>query len=64
VIATMKSKAEALGMKPSEEVVSVRGRRITRLSVPGFASRPEAEAFADQAMAKLGLPDKPWVARN
>ncbi|MDH3637642.1 MAG: SPOR domain-containing protein, partial [Gammaproteobacteria bacterium] len=64
VIARMKSKAEALGMQLSEEVVTVRGRTINRLNVPGFASRPEAEAFANQAMARLGLRDKPWVARN
>ncbi len=64
VIARMTSKAEALGIKPSQQTVTVRGRRITRLSVPGFETRSAAEAFAADAMAKLGLSDKPWVARN
>lgn len=63
-LAKMKSKAEALGISAEEELVTVRGRQIRRLNVVGFASRSDAETFAKQAMDRLGLRDKPWVAKR
>ncbi len=65
VIARMKDRAQGiLKVELNESAVTVKGHRVNRLSASGFASRAEAEAFAAQAMARLGLRDKPWVARN
>ena len=56
----MAEKARSVGIQTQQQQVTVKGKHYWRVQITGFATKEQASAYGDTAIAKLGLNDV-WV---